>query len=777
MVMRLFSSLSLIVTLFTGLSFSQSIAIGEWRDHLPYSSVISVATAPHVVYAATPYSLFYVNDEDYSITRLSKVNGLSDIGITCIEYCPSASALLITYSNANIDILLNDSTIINVPDIKRKNLSGNKTINNIMFDGNNAWLSCGFGIVLLDMAKIEIKDTYFIGDQGDYINVTDIAIADDSVYAASDNGVFAADLNSPNLSFFENWRLMTELPYEDGYYPEIESFNNSLFLLLKVDGFRNDTPYVRMAGSWSVFSQQLNQEFVSLRASKNYITFTNYDNVMQYDASLSQTSLIYSYQGFTPSPFDAISDYEEDFIYIGDQNYGLVKSWSSWNAEFVKPEGPHTSSIFKLTESGGQIAGVAGGRDGSWGNLYQKAVFYQYKNDEWFTAYPFNTPALDTIWDLIAVAISPSNPDVIYAGSFGRGLLKFNNGNLIAVYNASNSNISEVTGAPDVEVKVGALKFDDDNNLWIATCYTGDALSVLESSGIMTTFNIASAVGSNVISDIAIDENGYKWLIMPRGGGIVVFDDNHTPTVKSDDRYIKLSTAEGLGKLPSMNVLSIVKDKNGDIWVGTDMGIAVFYNPEFVFEGSGFDAQQILVEVGGYVQPLLQDEAITALAVDGANRKWIGTEKAGAFLLTEDGLYEDEHFTTSNSPLLSDNITSIAIQPETGEVFFGTFGGIISYRGTATEPIEQNDSAFVFPNPVYSEYNGYIAISHLPDQCYFTITDIAGNLVYRDEALGGQAIWNGKDLQGNKPATGVYLVFISNPDGSMTQVAKMLFYH
>lgn len=778
MIMRLFWSLGLFITFFTGLSFSQGIAIGEWRDHLPYSSVICVASAPNTIYAATPYSLFYLDEEDLSITRLSKVNGLSDIGITSIAYCNSIGVLVVAYSNANIDLLFNDGTIINIPDIKRKNLVGNKTINNICIQGSNAWLSCGFGIVVLDLARIEIKDTYFIGNEGAHINVADIAIDADSIYAASDVGVYTANLNSPNLAFFANWRFMTELPSPSANYQEIEFFNDKLILCQKIVGFNNDSTFIRESGIWNMFALQTNTEVKSIRASSNFLAVTNYDNVQLYNSDLSYFRHVYTYHGDYPQPMDAVFTVEEDFIYIGDQNYGLVKNWDSWNADYIQPEGPYSSSIFKLTQAGDQIAGVAGGRDGSWGNLFHQSIAYQYKDENWNSFYSFNTAGMDTIYDLIAIAISPTDPGRIFAGSFGRGLLEFQDGNLTKVYNAANSNISEVSGADPEEVKVGALKFDENNNLWIATCFTGDALSVLEPSGVMTTFSLSSVVGSNVISDIAIDENGYKWMIMPRSGGIVVFDDNQTPSVKGDDRFIKLSTSEGLGMLPSMNVFSIVVDRNGDIWIGTDKGIAVFYSPENVFEGSGYDAQQILVDIGGgSARPLLESEGISALCVDGANRKWIGTEKAGVFLMSEDGLTEEFHFTTENSPLLSDNITSIAIQPSSGEVFFGTFGGIISFRGTATEPIEQNDSAFVFPNPVLADFNGYIAISNLPENCSFTIADIYGNLVYSAEALGGQAIWNGRDLQGEKPATGVYLIFVSNPDGSLTQVAKLLFFH
>ena len=274
-----------------------------------------------------------------------------------------------------------------------------------------------------------------------------------------------------------------------------------------------------------------------------------------------------------------------------------------------------------------------------------------------------------------------------------------------------------------------------------------------------------------------IDSWGQKWGVLGRDGGLFVYNDNNTIDNPADDQYKILNTAIGNGALPTTSVFSIAEDLDGEIWVGTDKGIGVFYNPSSVFSGGNFDAQQILIQEGDYGQYLLSEEKVKCITIDGANRKWIGTEKSGVFLLSEEGTEEILHFTTENSPLFSNNIIDIAINPENGEVFIGTEKGLISYRSDATEGATTQEKTHVFPNPVRKSYSGPIAISGLVADANIKITDIDGNLVFEDFAKGGQAIWNGKNKNGERASTGVYLVFSTDINGIEKTVSKILFIH
>lgn len=255
---------------------------------------------------------------------------------------------------------------------------------------------------------------------------------------------------------------------------------------------------------------------------------------------------------------------------------------------------------------------------------------------------------------------------------------------------------------------------------------------------------------------------------------MLVFNDNGTLSNTSDDQYKVLNTFEGSGGLPSLDVLSMAEDLDGEIWVGTGRGVAVFYAPDAVFSGGDFDAQQILIEQDGNIQVLLETEAVSTIAVDGANRKWLGTQSSGVFLVSADGTEQVHHFTAANSPLPSNTITNITIDGESGEVFIGTDQGVMSYRSDASEGLLEASCAKVFPNPVDRTYDGPITITGMMRDSDVRITDISGNLVYRTTSLGGQAIWPGTDLSGEAVSTGVYLIFATDPTGTSKCNTKVL---
>jgi hypothetical protein len=269
----------------------------------------------------------------------------------------------------------------------------------------------------------------------------------------------------------------------------------------------------------------------------------------------------------------------------------------------------------------------------------------------------------------------------------------------------------------------------------------------------------------------------HKWVICPLGHGLFAFDVNSTVDDVSDDRHIKFSVLDVNEKVITNNVFSLAEDRDGNIWVGTDKGIVVYYSPSRVFDDDKFYGQQIIVprnDGTGLADILLGTEKVTAIAVDGANRKWIGTAKSGIYLVSEDGLEEVYHFTEVNSPLLSNGITDIAINGGDGIVYIGTENGLISYKSTAIEGRQDFSGVYVYPNPVRPDYEGDIVITGLVGNVNVKITDITGNIVFETTALGGQAIWDGRNFSGDSIRTGVYMIFCTNEDGSLTHITKLL---
>jgi len=274
--------------------------------------------------------------------------------------------------------------------------------------------------------------------------------------------------------------------------------------------------------------------------------------------------------------------------------------------------------------------------------------------------------------------------------------------------------------------------------------------------------------------ELIIDDMNYKWGVIFEKG-LFVYNDNNTIENVQDDEYKILNTALGNGNLPSNKIRTIEIDLDGKIWVGSDVGICVFYNPELVFTGYNFDSQQILIQEGDYGQYLLSSEKVNCIKVDGANRKWIGTESAGVYLLSEDGTEGVHHFTKDNSPLFSNKILDIAINDKNGEVFIGTNKGLLSYRSDATKGEIAQADTYVFPNPVRENYRGNIAINKLIKNAKVKITDLNGGLIYQTSARGGQANWDGNNYNGQRVGTGIYLVFSTDENGYEKMISKILF--
>lgn len=768
----------LISFLFCFSGFAQDIPIGYWRDMLPYTRAISVTDAGDVVYCATTSSLFYFDKSDNSITTLSKVTGLSDIGISCILYNKTYDVLVIAYTNTNID-MVSGTSLTNLSDIKRKNMVGKKAINSIYFYGRFAYLSCSFGIVVVDIVKKEISETWYIGSDGSALNVNEVVIDGTSIIAATDKGVYRADYTGSNLADYASWsRDVNGLPHDavlpdDTFYLFTEADLVNGYPVVNFKDTWWDLLYRFDGNSWSVFidfEQMSLPPPYNIQNSPGKLIVTHPWGVTVFDSSgnsISGFGFDFSYKN--PIPYDALLD-EDGIMWVADIEKGLVKHWGDWGYEIIVPDGPFSKNTWNIYASGSNLWVAPGTLTPQLSNTWNGDGVFYYLNNDWDR---INFTGVDSSFDIVRVLIDPKNSERVFAGAWGSGVLEFRNKVL------TNKWDEETTGGVlQLEipykgyVRIPSMVFDRNHRLWVTNFNVTRPLCVMDTSGDWKSFPLKGSPGKTVL-DITVDSNNIKWVIIG-GFGIFAFDENGTVTDETDDRSRYLTTGVGYGDLPTNYLNCIVADLTGDIWIGTSKGIAVFYTPWMVFDSDIFDAQQILVFKDGYWQYLLEFEEVTAMAVDGANRKWIGTRSAGVFLVSPDGTQEIHHFTSSNSPLPSDEITSIAINQAEGEIFFGTTQGIVSYRSTATMGGTGFADVFVYPNPIREDYEGPIAINGLVANARVKITDISGGLIFETIADGGQAIWDGKNFTGRKASTGVYLIFCSNLDGSETIVAKIM---
>jgi ligand-binding sensor domain-containing protein len=364
----------------------------------------------------------------------------------------------------------------------------------------------------------------------------------------------------------------------------------------------------------------------------------------------------------------------------------------------------------------------------------------------------------------------------LYAGSFSTGLFILKADGSYQTLK-TNSILDRSTPNPGWW-QVFGLALDHENNLWMTLFGSEHQLYVrVKSSGNWYKFSIPFRTGSYpyAAGNMVVDDYDQIWYICPGpdlGGGAMVYNYNGTPEDPSDDKAVSLHIGSGAGNLPSDRTLCIAKDKNGDIWIGTTDGIGIISCASTIMQ-TQCDGSIPIVQYDNYAGYLFKGENVRSIAVDGANRKWVGTDN-GVWLLSPDANQIVSRFTQDNSPLPSNLIQKIAVDPVTGDVYIGTQQGMVSYHGTATDGGTSNSNVITYPNPVPGNYNGTVAIKGLVANGDVRITDITGQLVYRTTALGGQAVWNGKDYTGHRPEAGVYLIFVTNKDGSQTFAGKMV---
>ncbi len=766
----------LLFFLFSTSYLAISQGLGEWVDYFPYKDGKKIAVSNEKAYAITENGLIEFDRDDQSVSRLSKINGMTDINPSCIEYNPSVNVFIVGYDNGNIDVLRGNE-IINVSDIIRANIPANKGINNIYIYKEFAYLACGFGIAVFNLERLEFKDTYIIGINSSYVSVNDIVINNDTVYAATENGIKKAWIDDHEINYYTAWSNLPGVSTAISY-DLIEFFDDRLYANAPHGAFTPDTLYYRENGQWYIATDFLGDYIRSIRAYGDSLVIAHSGFTGVYDKGMNLVYKIYNYgDSYPANPYDAILE-PSGAVWVADGNEGMVYVPKPWNFVRAGLSSPPVSDVEKMLVYGNNLWVAAGSkRRSNYTNLYSnKGAYSKTSSGDWIWINKFNNPELKDVFDMVTLEIDRNDPSHVYFGSLGGGLIEIKGNDVLNIYNASNSPLNEAIDLPGWTGITG-VAYDQDGNLWMANSRNSNALAVLTPDSAWYTFNLAPYIGGNITGELLVAQNGYKWMLLPvEGLGILVFDDGGTLDDPSDDRKRLLNGGPGTGGLPTPLVYSFAEDLDGEIWVGTEEGVAVFYSPGSVFEeGVNVDAQRPVIFADGVYKYLLEKHTVTAIAVDGANRKWFGTEGGGVFLFSSDGVDELAHFTKENSPLISNDIKDITINNITGEVYIGTDKGIVGYRGYAAGEESLRYETYAYPNPVPPDYEGLIAIRGVPENSEIRITDISGNLVFQTIAEGTQAVWNGKQMDGSRVATGVYLVFAIDTEGKSSVVSKILF--
>ncbi len=749
------------------------IGIGQWRDHFSYSQVNSVAIGHHRVFAAANQGVLCYDEDDLSIERLNKTARLNDVGIAAIAYGEALDVLVVAYNNANVDLLTANKTY-NVSGIMRSNIGGGKKINAITIEGHRAYLACGFGVVVVDLNRHEIEDTYYLGEEGGYLAVNDIAFTDHLIVAATAEGLRYANKNQQFLNISSNWTVDETTPLAYLEVRRLAAIDGGLLALTpSVDGgdlFRLSTSGDAIVSDALI--PWLSGDIRSVHYDHNRVVVSMYHTVDIYDSDLQLVDRISDVGWMEMHALDARVDYKGT-LWVASRWYGLASVEAGTHQLSTHHRtGPITDECYKLVPFKEKILLCPGGKSTTFTSAYIPATTSTFAGNYW-KSLASNT-VLDSLYDIVDVAISPRDTSYMLAASWGGGILEVVSNTPTQLYTEANTQgaLAPYSLGGFSALRTGSVCFDKKGNAWMTNSLQDNGLVVRYKDGTWKSFYTRNMTADEEIDHILWDSiRNYVWFY-GRANKLFVSD--------GEGRMAYVDPNNG-SKMQTSSVSSLIQDHNGDLWIGTNKGIKLLSNLYKTFDGGGngekspVTSLNIIISSGDIAEYLMAYESVTCMAVDGANRKWVGTANGGLYLLSSNGLDEIQHFTASNSPLLSNKIVSVAVQPQTGEVFVATDQGVQSYRSTATYATSRPlDDIHAFPNPVRPDYYGPIAIKGFTRNAIVHITDVAGHVVCATQALGGQAVWDGRTPSGEWAASGTYFVFASDEGGQMKSVTKLL---
>jgi|WetSurMetagenome_2_1015567.scaffolds.fasta_scaffold00466_11 hypothetical protein len=740
--------------------------VGSWTDHLSFNSSECLTSGNNKVFSSAGHAILIRDLQNNTSEKLTRLDGLNETKIKSIAWSDQEGCLVIGYSNTNIDVV-KDKNITNISDIERKYISGLKEINTVRTSGKYAYFSCSFGIVILDLENFVITDTWKPGSDSNSNTVYDIAFLNGNIYAATGTGVYYASVSASGLSYFENWSRVESLTYPDADYRTISAYGGYIYASCPSLSTGTDLLYrISTGGSSALLYSEENRTIRSVEAGSGGILVTTNAPVMLLSETGTIEKTISTYSWGSPNANQSIS--YKGAIWIADQSVGLVETtdYSSFNNYVL--DGPYTNNVADIVITDSKTFVTGGAVTSAWGNVYRPLQVFNLSGDSWNNKLLYGTNDRDAM----RVAVDPKNSSHYFVSSWGNGIYEFLDGEMIKNYNQDNSPLTSILPG-GAYCRVCGLAFDKNDNLWVVQSGVQSNLKMLKPDGTWVTTGLT--LSAPVAGEMVIAQNGFIWVTLPKGYGVLVYDPANTPDNTNDDKYEVLQVEDATRTVLNQ-IYSIAEDLDGNIWLGTDAGPAVYYTPEKAFT-SGIKVTRIKIprnDGSGLADYLLSTETITSVAIDGANRKWFGTLSSGVYFVSEDCLTQLKSFNTSNSPLLSDQIVKIAIDGEDGEVLFGTADGMISYRGTATSGENNYSGLYVFPNPVRETFTGVVTITGLVENSTVKITDISGNLVFEGTSTGGQLTWDMLNYKGKRVNTGVYLVFCSNSDGSLSSMTKML---
>lgn len=734
-----------------------------WKGYFSYNEIVDVDSGTDVVFAATQNAVFSKSITSSDLKIFNSINGLKPESITTIHHSQTANKTFAGNTNGLLLIINSDGSVSTKVDIINEVPvpPNKKKINDFYEHEGKLYIATDYGISVMDVATSEFIITYFIGTSGEETEVLQTTVLNNQIYAVTRNfGIRKGDLANPNLYDFNQWQT-----FDAGFWGGIVTFNNELVAM------NADAKTYRYNGIF--FQQVLNQTQTGLKIKANgtelIITTQNHVFVLNqaYNVLVDITQ-IPNYNVI----FKAAT-VVNGILYIGTEKDGLFSAALTNPSVFevLSPNGPVRNYIFRVKKAPNYLWAVYGDYTRDY-NPYALDEFgiSKFSNDNGWELIPYND--LFQAKSISDIVINPNNPNQVYATSYFSGLLKIEGDN-IELFNNTNTGPNGlesliVPGSPSyVDIRINSPAFDKDGNLWLTNAFVDKAIKALRSNGQWQSYNLADVaptVSTGRYGPMAVDKNRTKW-VPTLNDGLIAFNENY------NNKFIVISTTNG--NLPDNDVRCVAVDNRNQLWIGTYAGLRTVSVDRFI-SSDELTTNAIIIQEGDLAQELFYQQTILDIAVDGANRKWVSIADGGVFLVSSDGQETIYRFTKNNSPLPSDNINDIEIDGVSGEVFFATDKGMVSFLGTSTKPSDSLGDVFVYPNPVRPNFTGTVKISGLTDKANVKITDIEGNLVYETTSAGGTIEWDTKAFGKHKVASGVYMIFVASEDATDSTVKKVM---
>lgn len=733
-----------------------------WKGYFSYNEIVDLTIGDNTIYAGTEISIFYKNLMLGDINQINSVTGFKPDEITCIYHSKSFKKTITGNKNGLLLIVNQDGTVVNKVDIIEEIPvpPNKKKINHIYEHNGKAYLATDYGISVFNLQTLEFDVTYFIGNSGEEVEVLQTTVLNNEIYAVTrNNGIRKGNLSNPFLYDFSQWQT-----FDSGFWLGIVTFNNQL-----VAQNTNARTY-RYNGTNFVEILNTIQNSIKFKSTSTSLVITTPNHIFVLDSSFSQVAHVTNIPNL--NGFFSSATVINNKLFIGTEKNGLFSTSLNNPVEFenMTPNGPLQNYIFRVKNSPNKLWAVYGnyGQDYNPYPLEELGVSFYNQNIGWKT-FPYEN--LLTAKSISDIEVNPVNPNQVYFSSFFSGLLKLESESF-SLFDYSNTGPNGleslvIPGNPSYkDVRINSPRFDTQGNLWLTNSWVQRSLKVLRASGQWQSYDFSPYItsGNYRFGDLEIDKNSTKWVASSHDG-LIAFNDTQ------GNKFIQITTENGL---PVNDVRSIAIDNNDQLWIGTFAGLRVLSSVNRFLSENQLSVTNIIIQEGDLAQELFYEQAVQDIEVDGANRKWVSILDGGVFLVSPNGQKTIYKFDKKNSPLPSNNVLDIEINGITGEVYFATDKGMVSFLGVSTDPSDNLENVFVYPNPIRPEYIGTIKVSGLMDKCNIKIADLEGNLVFETTSEGGTIEWDGTAFGKYRVASGVYMVFVSSEDGAETTVKKIM---